>query len=170
MMEHKTRSGVFETNSSSTHSLSISTNTSSMIDPPLPESILIEGEVHVFPGEFGWEQETYYDVDSKLSYLYTSAIYTARCSLDLNELQKINPNDPEYINENPRLKMIVDAVKQHAGVNVVFHVEDDKYYPFGYIDHQSFDVCDDVWNGGIESVIAFVFNSQSYFETDNDNH
>ena len=65
--------------------------------------------------------------------------------------------------------MIVDAVKEHTGCDVNF-VKERGYYPFGYIDHQSVGLCNDVWCRGVEGVKQFVFNPNSYFETDNDNH
>lgn len=57
----KTRTGVFETNSSSTHSICIARN----VEVKLPDSI------HFEFGEFGWENDTLYSVGEKASYLYT---------------------------------------------------------------------------------------------------
>lgn len=163
-MTTKVRSGVFETNSSSTHSLVLSSDMTNMMEPPLPDSVLNEGVLHVFSGEFGWERETYYDVSSKLSYLYTDAM---RNRYDDDE-EKVDPNDPELIEDNSKLKLLVDAVKEYAGVGVIFHKENGTY-PFGYIDHQSYGECSKVWHAGVQGVIRFVFSSDSWFETDNDN-
>jgi hypothetical protein len=57
----KIRQNVFETNSSSTHSICIAKN----CELTIPESL------HFSFGEFGWECDTLYDVGSKSSYLYT---------------------------------------------------------------------------------------------------
>lgn len=160
-MTVKVRSGVFETNSSSSHSLVLADGFTNMVEPPIPDSMMDDGAIHVFSGEYGWEIETYYDVSSKLSYLYTDAM--------IGETDA-DPNDKEYQESNKNLKLIVDAVKQYAGVDVVFHKEISDYHPFGYIDHQSVGLISTVWDAGIDGVIRFVFSNDSSFETDNDNH
>ena len=55
------RRGVFETNSSSTHSVSISHKNSSYYDPSSLNVFIDEydNKVHVKFGEFGWEVESY---------------------------------------------------------------------------------------------------------------
>lgn len=136
----KIRSKVFETNSSSTHSLSID-DKAELVKQPFSDEETKNGVVTIDQGEFGWEQETYHGVKDKLSYLYTSA----------------------GKDEGKRF-LIKQAVKDFSGLDVVFGLDD------GYIDHQSSDVCDDVWSGGIPSVIRFLFSPKSFFETDNDNH
>lgn len=61
---------VFETNSSSTHSISIC----SKWDPKRCDKLLVEdGICTIFEGEFGWGVETFHDAASKASYLATSA-------------------------------------------------------------------------------------------------
>jgi len=57
------RKSVFETNSSSTHSICISKNNGSIAFPD---------EVHFNFGEYGWEFETIYNT---ASYLYTAIVY-----------------------------------------------------------------------------------------------
>ena len=153
---NKVRANVFETNSSSSHSLVVGDGTS-LMDSPFRKAIVDRGFINVAPGEYGWEQDSYGDPMSKLSYLYTDAAQY--------EDKEFDPNS----DENDKLDMIRKAVKRHTGLNVVFE-KDDGWYPFGYIDHQSVGLCDDVWNEGVEGVIKFVFDPNSYFETDNDNH
>lgn len=163
----KVRSGVFETNSSSTHSLSLSPTMDNMVPPPIPESMLVYGVMYVIPGEFGWEEETYHDVESKLSYLYTDAMSHIPYERDS---KTIDPNTPESRIEFEKLQIIADAVKKYSGVDVLFNVQRDDYYPFGYIDHQSYGTCGEVWDEGVDGIIRFVFSNNSYFTTDNDNH
>lgn len=65
-MKKNTRKGVFETNSSSTHSLCVS-NIKGMMDNSFYPN---ENGVLVIPGnEFGWEFEKYNDAATKASYL-----------------------------------------------------------------------------------------------------
>jgi len=150
------RGGVFETNSSSSHSLVLA-RTDNILDVPFSPAIMERGVVDIQTGEYGWNVETFTHTMDKLSYLYTDAMGG---SMDTDT------PDPE---NNDKLKMIVDAVKEHTGCDVNFVVEDD-FYPFGYIDHQSVGECDEVWDAGVEGVKRFVFNPDSYFMTDNDNY
>jgi len=150
------RAGVFETNSSSTHSLVLA-DTDNLMSAPFNSTIMESGVVNIYTGEYGWEIETFTSPEDKLSYLYTDAMFYA---------SDTDYPDPD---KNEKLQMIVDAVKEHTGCDVTFALVKD-YYPFGYIDHQSIGLCDEVWERGIEGVKRFVFNPDSYFETDNDNH
>jgi hypothetical protein len=61
-MIKKIRHNVFETNSSSTHSICIAKDI----------SLTIPKEIHFSKGEFGWEINTLRSLFSKASYLYTA--------------------------------------------------------------------------------------------------
>ena len=136
---------------------------SSDINPsPFDGYILANGVVDVHPGEFGWEIESYCDVGSKLSYLYTYAMRNADKSVDTQS--------DEIFTGNPELRVLRDAVVTHTGITPVFHKSSDKYHPFGYIDHQSLDVAAEPFNIGLSGVIQFLFSNSSSFDTDNDNH
>ena len=65
----KLRKGVFETNSSSMHSVVITGNSDDFDDFPMLDG---DGMVHIDCDEFGWSYEGYYDgVEQKLSDLAT---------------------------------------------------------------------------------------------------
>jgi len=64
----KIRKGVFETNSSSTHSICIAKDA----ELTIPKSL------HFDFGEFGWEYDTLSDVYTKASYLYTGLMGNGR--------------------------------------------------------------------------------------------
>lgn len=136
----KVRSSVFETNSSSTHSLVVS-NLNDLLEQPFSDIDIKNGSITVEQGEFGWEWETYSSVYDKLMYLATAS--------------KENPEHRQ---------MICDAVKEHTGLDVIFDDENE-----GYVDHQSSDVPDVVWSLGVEGVKKFLFNPRSVLETGNDN-
>jgi len=73
-----TRLNIFETNSSSTHSICIA-------DGPLCTQFLPD---LVYTGDFGWEVEDYYDYEIKASYLLTYAgIYGSKDDVEI--LKKI---------------------------------------------------------------------------------
>lgn len=152
----KIRPGVFETNSSSSHSLVLD-ESSNLLDQPFSDAVVASGIVEINAGEYGWEEDSFNSVGEKLSYLYTDA--------GMNLPDDINPN---LYTESDKLNMIRDAIKYHAGLDTHFE-EYEGSFP-GYIDHQSLGTCDTVWNKGVDGVVKFVFNPESSFETDNDNH
>lgn len=164
MTNIKTRHGVFETNSSSTHSLTLSPIMENMVESPVTDREIAMGFVTICSGEYGWEQDTFSFFHEKASYLYTDAMI-GKDDKDEN----VDPNNEYYRNTNLKLKMIADSIKEYTGLGVVFTKEEGSYYPFGYIDHQSYGVCSQVWEEGVDGVTRFLFSMNSSFETDNDN-
>lgn len=156
------RHSVFETNSSSTHSISISRNTKTLVSLPT-----LHGEVHIGFGEFGWEQEKHYDAATKAAYIATYIF------------NNLSPShNGESIPKRIR-KMFEDVIKTQTGAKkVVYDKYDDRpdaYDAYGYIDHQSTDgyvdpIPAEVALKDAESLRMFLFNPDSYVETDNDNH
>lgn len=148
------RHGLFETNSSSTHSISISDKAGVLDILPVEA-----GVCKVYPGEFGWEEDTYHGAVIKASYCLTHA-----------------KSRPEYgLGDGEReLQMLEEVIKENTGAEKVeFVPNDDGFHPWGYIDHQSIE-CD----GGAgepafaskESLKSFIFNPDSWLKIDNDNH
>lgn len=152
------RGAVFETNSSSTHSLHID-YTSKLNPRPFGIFETERGYIEIESDEYGWEEETYTSLYSKLSYLYTDAASILHENDDPNDLNLYNP----------KLDMIRRVVKDYSGLEVVFLKTKDKYHPFGYIDHQSHGEADEAFESD-EAFKQFVFSDGSYFMTDNDNH
>ena len=153
----KIRKGVFETNSSSTHSISLSNDkdlryhikkaNNKIVLDTIPEE---DGVCYIYPGAFEWEEQTYNDAATKASYCLTW-IKTYR-------------NKKEYLD---MLKRVIKRVNKSRIVKFV--KQDNEYYPWGNIDHQSDDVCEPVFRDE-ESLENFIFNSKSILRTDNDNH
>lgn len=145
------RPNTFETNSSSSHSVTISP-----CGPLVMEGKFAGECIRLTGGEFGWENETYSHWEDKLRYLVAHAMSGSDAS-----------EDPE---QNPRLQMLIEAIKQHTGADSVF-AEGTKngFWKYGYIDHQSWDVAQEVYDGGINDIINFVFNAGSELRTGNDN-
>ena len=108
-MKKAIRNNVFETNSSSTHTISISENFNKE-NIKFPEVVLFEG------GGFGWEVDEYSDIESKCAYLYTAI--------------------KEYYDEktcNEKLNWIVEVLRKH-GTKAYFK----EYKGWDcYIDHSS---------------------------------
>jgi hypothetical protein len=138
------RTGVFETNSSSTHSISIN-NDQGRYESITPDD---DGVLRVFTGEFGWEEERYNDARTKLSYMM---IYVRDWCGTMQE---------HFSN------ILKQVVKEHTLCEDVVLMDKD-----GYIDHQS--VEDNDYHYLFQDPLQlknFIFNPGSTLTTDNDNH
>lgn len=177
-MKLKIRKGVFETNSSSCHSISINSNTPNYAPP---ESLYVNYEtnrVSVSFGEFGWEIESYYGVGAKLEYLITMVAET--------EGNKITTVEEFY--ETEGYKLINDSIANYCKCDGIelkdgelkmrsYTRSDGSICTYlnheGYIDHQStedYSSLKDFLDSYGLSVIDFVFNRNIAVHTDNDNH
>lgn len=146
------RNSVFETNSSSCHSISVGeTDVFEGITPNYENKIILE------PMEFGWGQETFSRAEDRLAYVY---LYI--CDW-VGEVEKIMFRE-----------MFDRVVKEHTGADSVEMKETKSDYGYtnsGYIDHQSVEDNNLHHLFGNESTLkSFLFDSASYIETDNDNH
>jgi len=149
-----TRVGVFETNSSSTHSCSVALN-------GVPDLSMSGKHIICQGGEFGWEQEIYHDFYTKLEYLITGIMG------GYNNDNALNPN--EYAQSKSNYKML-EAVLYSRNITIEVADADDAYSPFGYIDHSGEHGIEDDVFGSFDNVFNFLFLRESYVETDNDNH
>lgn len=134
------RRAVFETNSSSTHSISISNSSEGIL-----ETLGVDANGHIVlgTGEYGWEWESFNSASDKADYC---AIMVKSLLLEEEE------------------KMLTEVIKEHTGAKeVIFDV-------CGYIDHQSLerDTLKDAFKSK-ESLKNFIFNKNSYLFTGNDN-
>jgi len=138
------REGVFETNSSSMHSIHIA-RAAKTYDTIVPND---QGEIILTGGEFGWEQETYRGSTTKANY----------CAVDTEG--------------NPELRATLEKViKDHTGAkSVVFDITTDYSGDYhSYIDHESVGTSHEAFESE-ETLKEFIFNPESCLITDNDNH
>ena len=147
------RQGVFETNSSSTHSVTIHGSDRFVYPKYIPT---------IEFGEFGWEQNLYPDYTDKLSYVIT--MLATKNGVDtLEDFLKLE-----------EFRWLKEAVESHCGRVLEVKAQESDWSPLGYVDHQSNDVLDDfLVSDELEfkvKVLDFVFNEKYAFETDNDNH
>jgi len=162
------RKRVFETNSSSCHSISISEN-DTLNNIPTPDE---NGDINIYPQDFGWEQDHHYDFDTKASYL---AIYCRDWSND---------------KEEDHFRTLEECIKEVTQCKSVVYIEDMMNYEMKSYEHNGKTVTYKSYgweSGGIdhgsvdgeelhhifedkELVKAFLFSSNSVLETDNDNH
>lgn len=126
------RKNVFETNSSSTHSLVISQKERSY-NYCLP--VDDDGTLTIAFGEFGWGPELLTAPIEKLSYLVTDRI-------DMYDIPEEIKDDEdavqEAIMESENIREIVEVVMSCCpDVKRVRFELNDSWNPFGYVDHQS---------------------------------
>lgn len=131
----KIRKGVFETNSSSSHSISIADADSKA---PLDTLPVDENKVcKVYQNEFGGEDNSFNSPSMKASYCFTYA------KGDIGLLTKLG-----------------EAIKEHMGEDVTVEFIDGD----GYIDHQGLDVAGEAFESK-EKLQRFIFNPHSSFGT-----
>ena len=118
------RKGVWETNSSSVHAISITKKNIEKHLNPLA--------VHFNHGEYGWGHNVYSSVDSKASYLYQALfeVYPSRGYFD----ESINKENLKLREE--AINWIYDTLGKY-GVEAVFDTDDydASGWSNGYIDH-----------------------------------
>jgi hypothetical protein len=160
------RKSVFETNSSSTHSVSI--QKSGRLDSSYLKVDEEDNKVHVQFGEFGWGVESFYSQEEKLSYLCTMVAEAEGRNLKTEEdfynsegFQLINGVVSEYCNCDG---VVID--------NANFKTTSWGLEHEGYIDHQSceYSSLQEFLNDYDTNVIEFIFNNGVVLHTDNDNH
>lgn len=123
------RNKVFETNSSSTHSISFSAR-DTLEDNTMPIDEY-DGYIHATFGEFGWEIESYYDQESKLSYLLTMAAHLNGFYFWCVNESEFEEDLKKFI-ETEDFKTLSDEIASYANCNGVW-ID----YGEGYVDHQS---------------------------------
>lgn len=150
-MKKQIRYRVFETNSSSCHSICIRKNENAVL--------------HITFGEFGWGYEEYNDKTTKLQYILTMAaevndwetpedFFNTDDFIEINELIKTKTH---FYNG---IEFVEDSFDSHNNIN-------------GYIDHQSREGYHSIhdfldWYG--VSLEDFIFNPDVVLIIDNDNH
>lgn len=139
------RRGIFETNSSSTHSICITKRDEKL---EFPYSIYFKF------GKFNWEFDYYVDTEDKASYLYT-AIFECYGQKGASE----------------KIQIIKDALDKKG---IEYEFEEPKFYKygfdFGYIDHgyENKEFVDAVLKSD-DRLYRYLFSYNSYILTGNDN-
>jgi hypothetical protein len=148
-MKKITRHNVFETNSSSTHSISLS-NEVEKYDTLYPN----ENGVFVFEGgEFGWEWDDYSDAYAKANYAATMIEFLGETS------------SAEDSGEYSKFKDLFERViKDHVGCEIEYD-----FMKYAHIDYQSMDVAWSITNYTYDELKNFIFNPKSVLYTGNDN-
>ena len=153
-MTKQIRQGVFETNSSSTHSICIAKDT----ELTIPKSL------HFKFGEFGWEHNTLQSIEEKGTYLYTGLIANDR-NVDINNIvQLLKDKGIDVTVEEP---IYEKRSYTSSDGNLVEYVIGKN---IGYVDHSSDmgdflnAVCEDE-----SKLMSYLFSDLSFIITGNDN-
>ena len=148
-MKRKIRKNVFETNSSSSHSLTIDKEgVTEYLHVDTSSNLVV-----VNLDEFGWGYDTYNDPETKLSYLLTllKEYTVASC--------------PDELYETREFKEINDIVSERCECDgITIHDFD------GYVDHQSVDTIDALMKENDCTIEEFIFDPGITLVIDNDNH
>lgn len=150
----KIRQNVFETNSSSTHSICIAKN----VELSLPKSIYFQF------GEFGWECDTLYSTGEKASYLYTGMIANGRKDDFFDKIVKIiESKGIEVECEEPIYK---DNSYEWQGKKVEYTSVENG----GYVDHSDeLSTLENALLADEDKLMNYLFSDLSFIITGNDN-
>lgn len=171
-----TRQGVFETNSSSSHSISLAKE--STVKSKLP---IIDDEIVIETRDFDWGYESYTDAPSKLAYIIADLFGPVGIHYKVSDiLIKEKASFDSWVKslndrEKAKYEMLLKVLKKVTGISklrvIIDYGEDDYCYgPLGRIDHQSQGTTDDIFDEGEEALENFIFNPKSELIIDNDNH
>ena len=159
----KIRKNVFETNSSSCHSVSISQNKTGLSASNYYQTSP-DGFLHTTMGEFGWGYDEFYDFGNKLKYALTMVEET--------EVGRFENSVPQKFYDSVGFHQIEDAVKKKIGCNGILIEPLKGYWTYGYIDHQScedYDSLQDFLDDYGVTIEDFLFNEDVVLIIDNDN-
>mgnify|MGYP001578008496 CR=1 FL=1 len=159
------RCRLFETNSSSTHSIFLRTENFSSQPSTIP---MRKGVVKLVGGHFGWGPEVYTDTATKAAYVVSYLMGEA-----------MTPEEEKAALSSKLAKLLREVVLEELGATEVQIVPiQETYAKWGYIDHQSNKGDSDTLGkllhsfgpGKKEALRQFIFNQAYVLYIDNDNH
>lgn len=155
-MKKVIRYKIFETNSSSTHSVCIASGPCEQTLQPE-----VDGYIHIYPGGFGWDVEDYWDSETKASYAYTW------CMNNCEDFDLLS------VTMRDKLNLLQKVIEKQTGCKVKFCKNEEDLYQFGYVDHQSWEneknCLAEAWSSE-EKLTSFIFNKDSLLHIDHDNY
>lgn len=155
-MKIQIRKAVFETNSSSSHSLTLSKGDVQMLT--LPPEALSAGRIMIGCDDFGWDWERMYKPENKLTYLVTAAVHG-----ELEDGYSSEALTAEYRERYPKIDRLCRVVADHTGCELLLIPGSN-----GYVDHNSVG-SDNVAYESDERLRQFIFGTDAFVETGNDN-
>lgn len=166
-MKTQIRNAVFETNSSSSHSVTV--DQAELADYGLSKEVLREGVIRgtLQSNAYGWAWRRFYDPGSKIAYLMLQ-LAGGYMPDGADELQATDDHVELFKNASSRVEYLIDVVEEATGCRFELN-RDDASLDYGFsIDHDSAGVGLDLI-GEKEDLLKFIFGKNSYLETSNDN-
>lgn len=166
-MRKKIRKGIFETNSSSSHSLSVS-RMQNYDYTSLREHIDLDGILHIYPKDFEWEIRAYSFPYDKIQY--------ALAMINMTEGEGRGKASVNDIYETEGFQLLKSTIMENIPEckDVVVEAANESWNsPFGHIDHQSCECYESLQhflNDYDVTLEEFIFNIGVILKTDNDNH
>lgn len=159
------RKNVFETNSSSTHSLVIAGD---LLKPSN------DCTIYLCNHEYGWDPDTFPDLESRIAYIFLAIRdYPVLYEHYLDTFKKVlntvyNISSADY----PQVEFVNDSSKPFLFIEDTYGTKSTYGFGSGYVDHQSIDGGELLYlfeNEG-ELLTKFIFGEGSKIHTDNDNY
>ena len=163
------RRNTFETNSSSSHSISLTNDYSDyqyILVSDYSEDYTDDDTLVINLGEYGWSWNTYIDPTDKLRYLLTQLAEMLGCNTWCDHLSYAQESEyKEKIYDSDEFNLIEEAITRNTPYKklVIGSLE-------GYVDHQSAQSPQSCLNkvGGV-SYERFIFDINIKIRTGNDN-
>jgi hypothetical protein len=157
-MTTQIRSKVFETNSSSSHSITVSGTEAA--DFGLGRETLRSGAIQIeCHSDFGWKSEEHHGTTDKIAYMLMQC--------DPNHFNDGVEYDediiPSLVERNENARWLVDVIQRTTGCTLEFRAGS-----WAGIDHQSHGEGSEMFTDEAE-MRRFLFSPSSYLQTGNDN-
>ena len=178
MLNKVIRNSIFETNSSSVHTLILRKEPSNRyLEKEDRDNYLYDGKIEIFLGQFSWGYDILSGFSEKASYLATMIAEKYKWledreteSYEYRAMDKII----EMTKEDPEWDDIVSAISSNFGIGSSDNIVLDCNYTDPadiYIDHQSWyrSIYDFLEANGGYSLSEYLFNEDIAVEIDNDN-
>lgn len=158
-MTRQTRQAVFETNSSSSHSLTIGAG--EVKPSSLPLKTLKSGVLDVYVDrDYRWEWERFHTPERKFAYLVTQKIAAGGRGPD-PDAREISE---ALADEDPEISAVFHAFKEETGCDVRVHLVWDE----PCVDHDSEGLGSELWRDP-KKMVAFLLDDSAFIELGNDN-
>ncbi len=165
----KVRKGVFETNSSSMHSVSFGS-----MGKELLTSAYVGKNYLVEFGEYGWEQDTLETQQQKLSYMLTMSQYFGEHKYVPYDTSDREAKMYAQISSNKYIHWILEMLKDVTGEEHALPEFTGEELDSGYVDHNSHNLFAGYYklekDEFKEKVKEVIFSWKCTITTDNDNH
>lgn len=168
-MIRKKRTGMFQTNSSSAHTIVVAPGEWNLKPPPYkyyPQETLVPTDLWVPFGDFGWEEDAYHGWYDKAIYAATWAFHYG-CQEHREMLRDVLKKHV------PNVKEVCFGLDHDDYGQKEFKVDDPQQYierfAPGGIDHESTGVMTGIFNAGEEELAEYLFSENSVLYTGNDN-